>query len=467
MSKKFMRSSTKTKEGNRAVGLDLTEGSIWRKLLLFSLPLLGSSFILQLYNTVDFIFVGNFIGTEAAAAVGASTLLVNCLINLFTGISIGAGVVAAWAFGAKDTKKLHRTIQTAAAITLYGSLGLTTLGILLAPFFLRLLNTPEEIFPLAVLYIRIFFLGILSIVGYNMAAGILRAMGNARSPMVYQFIGGICNVIANYLFIVVFQWGVVGSAMATLLSQSLAFILTAHKLTILPPEYALYWHRIKLYPEEGKRMLAVGLPAGIQAMVITLSNLMVQSNINLLGVSSMAAFSAYFKVESVQYLPILSIGFATTSFVSQNLGAGKIDRIRKGVRICLLMGMVITVSLCSFLLFFSYEAFRIFVKDGNVIAIGQSIIAVTFPPYFLYVFLEVLSNAVRGAGKSVPPMLIIVSFFCGVRIFALLWIMSLWQSAHALAYAYPISWAGAAIVMILYYTKANWLPIEKKHREQE
>lgn len=437
---------------------NLTEGSITSSLLLFALPFFGSSLIQQLYNTVDLMFVGKLLGKDASAAVGAGGLIITCMLGLFTGLSVGVGVVAANAFGGGNHGRLKKVIHTAAGLTLLGGLLMMVLGIALTPTFLRWLSTPDEIMPLAVSYMRIYFLSLLSIIGYNMSAGILRALGNSRSPMIYQLFGGIANVFGNALFIYVLKWGIRGAAAATFLSQTVAAVLTIRCLTRLDDAYRLKPKDICLDLPLCKDIFAIGLPAAVQSMVITFSNLIIQSRINRLGVDSIAAFTAYFKLENFVYLPIVSFGQASTTFTSQNIGAGQLDRAKKGSMMTILMGIIITVAITTFLLIFHDPAFGLFTNDDVVKELGFSIIRITFPLYFIYVFLEVFSAAIRGAGKAIPPMIIILVNSCLVRVVALEIMMHINPTVSGVAVVYPLTWATNSICLALYYKFGHWQP---------
>lgn len=432
-------------------GQDLTEGPIGKKVFLFALPLFGSSLVQQLYNTVDLMFVGNILGKEASAAVGAGGLLITCVLGLFTGLSVGVGVVAAGHYGSKNYNALKRTIHTAAGVSAAGSVVLIILGWLLTPLLLRLLNTPDTIMEMAVTYMRIYFLSLFSIVSYNMSAGILRALGNSRSPLLYQLLGGFANVFGNTLFIYVLQKGVAGAAMATMLSQSVAALLTVAHLFRLPDEYRLRIADIRISGGELKRILTIGIPAAVQAMVITFSNIIVQSQINSLGVDSIAAFTVYFKVENFIYLPIMSMGQANTTFFSQNLGAGKTDRALQGTRTTLIGGSALIIAMQIIMLIFSRGFLRLFTADPVVIDLGSQIMHRTFPFYFLYVFIEVLSAALRGAGWSFSSMCIILVNMCGVRLLTLLVVMRTIHTAQGVAIVYPVTWACAVLCLMVYY----------------
>lgn len=435
----------------------LTEGVIWKKLLFFALPLLGASFIQQLYNTVDLIFVGNFLGKEAAAAVGASTLFVTCLVNFFSGMSVGSSVLTSLVFGNGNKKELKKVIHSAIGISIACGIIIMIIGLSFAPHFLRLINTPEEIMPQAVSYIRVYFISIISVVVYNMGSGIIRALGNSKTPMYIQLVGGIVNVIMDAVFIFLFKNGVVGVALATLFSQTVAAGLVILYLMNLESESNLELGKIKIYREHFYKIVKIGVPVGFQALVITLSNVFVQYYVNGLGVDSIAAFTAYFKVELLVYLPILAFGQAITTFTSQNLGAKEYLRVKQGTKVCLTMGLVCTVVLSTLLLSFGRKAFGVMNNDREVINLGIQIISVTVPFYWIYLILEVLGGSIRGSGKTGPPMVIILTNICILRTILLYFTMSYSQSIKGIAMTYPITWASTAIFMAIYYYKVNWM----------
>ncbi|SHN83847.1 MATE family efflux transporter [Desulfitobacterium chlororespirans] len=446
-------------EENQSMALKpqtMTQGPIGRQIIIFSLPLLGSSLIQQLYNTVDLIFVGRFLNPSAAAAVGAGSLLVFCALGIFIGLSVGTGVVTARYLGAGDYERVNKTIHTAMAMSIYGGAVFTLLGIGLAPLLLKLLNTPQEIMAQATLYIRIYFCGFMAMSSYNMGAGILRALGDSKSPMIYQLIGGLGNVGANFLFIPILGWGVGGSAVATLCSQTVAALLVFLHLVRGNRYYRLRLKGLSIAREYGGRILAVGIPAGIQGVVVTLSNLLVQSHINTLSINSIAAFTAYFRVELFIYLPILAISQTAGIFAGHNIGAGKLNRVRKGTRVCLAIGVITAVSLSGSVLLMGEHLFALFTNSKAVVAIGLELAKVTFPFYFIYVFLEIFASVVRGAGKAIPPMIIILVTLCGLRLILVNVFMHLWPSATSVAVVYPLTWLTAALALGGYYFLGKW-----------
>lgn len=440
---------------------NLTEGKPWKIIVLFALPLLGSSLIQQMYSTVDLIFVGKFIGKEASAAVGSSDLLVTCIVGLFTGISVGSGVVAAQAFGKKDQKTLHRVIQTAFFFGLIGSLLLMLVGMVMAPVFLRWLNTPDEVFTMALVYLRIYFSGIFGIVEYNLCSGIVRSLGDAKAALAFQVIGGLTNVGVDFLLIVVLKMGIMGAALATVGAQIVSAVLTIRYLCKLNEDIALAPLKPLIDRCVLKKLLMVGVPSGVQSMVISFSNLFIQSIINSFSVDVMAAFAVYFKVEMFLYYPNLSYGQALVTYTAQNYGAGKLDRVRRGVWTTLIMS-ICTVAAVSVGMMIGIEPiFRLFNSDPGVLTAGARVASVTFPLYFLCTVQECMSAASKGMGKALTPMIIVLTCMCLLRVIILRGLVSVWHEIEAIAVAYPITWGLAGIAMTV-----NYFVITKKERQR-
>lgn len=437
---------------NKTMGKeDLTQGAIGGKLLLFALPLLASSFIQQLYNTVDLLFVGRMLGTNSTAAVGASSLLTNCLVGFFTGLSVGTSVVVSLAVGQKDEKKIHQTIHTAMGISLAGGLILTIFGLLFSRTFLVLMNTPAEILDEGLVYIRIYLLSMIPLFIYNMNAGIMRARGDSRTPMIYQFVGGVLNVLFDWISLRFWGRGVDGVAWATTFAMCVSALLSVIHLMRRKDAYHFSWRECRIKGSILGEILRIGVPAGFQNLVITLSNIFVQASINRLGVDEIAAFTAYFKVELILYLPIVAFGQAITTYTGQNLGAGRLDRVKKGVRICIAMAAVYTVAAAALLILGGEAAFGLFSSDMDVIRVGLRIIYVTFPFYWLYAFLEVHADALRGAGCSVPPMLIVLFSMCVFRTVLLALFNHLFGTLESVAAVYPCAWLLAAVSLTVYW----------------
>lgn len=433
----------------------LTKGSVGKGILLFALPLLGSSLIQQLYSTVDLIFVGQLLGTKASAAIGASGLIVTCMIGFFNGMAVGTNVFAARHYGARRFEQLKKLIQTIFWTGIIGGFFLTVIGLVLSPVFLTWMGTPESIFPLAVRYLRIYMASMISVVSYNLLSGVLRALGDSRTPMLYQFFGGIINVFADFIFLYVFHMGVEGTAFATLFSQTFAAIGVMIHLYRLKEPYALRIRFSDCSLKEFTDILKVGVPAGVQSIIITLSNIIIQSQINTLGVTSVASFTVYFRVELIIYLPIVALGEAVVSFIGQNYGAGNWERIKKGNRLCIFGGSLITFAACILLIIAMPVILNVFTKDAAVAAQTLEIVKVTFPFYFFYTVLECFSSNLRGFGKAFLPMIVTVISFCGFRIIALFALMAKNPSPDKVALSYPISWGIAAAAMAMLYVRNN------------
>ncbi|MEW9123461.1 MAG: MATE family efflux transporter [Thermotaleaceae bacterium] len=430
---------------------DFTEGTIWKKLIIFAIPLLLSSLVQQLYNTVDLIFIGNFLGTEASSAIGASSLLITCLVGFFGGMSVSSGVVVSHEYGAGDKLKLKAAIHNSVALSLVGGALLMGIGYFFAPVYLKLVNTPLYLQEAAEGYLRIYFLSFIPIVTYNICSGVIRALGDSKTPLYAQLWGGIANVLMDALFLMIFKNGINGVAWATLISQSIAAALIVYKLTKLDRRYSLRFKDIRFDSELSKKVIGIGVPAGTQSLVITLSNVMAQYHINSISVAAIAAFTAYFKVELVIYLPIVAIGQATMIFVGQNMGAKNFERATECTKYCLLVGLSISVIMSALALVFGEQLFRVFAKDHEVIKLGLNIIHITFPFYFIYVILQVLGDSLRGLGMAKPPMYIIMLNICIIRTGLLFLIVPHFLDVRGVAVTYPLTWALTAVCMSIYY----------------
>jgi len=432
---------------------DLTTGSIWKKLVLFALPLLLSSLVQQLYNTVDLIFAGNLIDSNASAAIGMSGMLITCLVGFFGGMSVGAGVLIARSYGNADYDGLGRAIHSTVALCAIGSVLLLVLGEALTPLYLRLVHTPDALLPMAMGYLRIYFISMPAIVFYNLCSGMLRSLGDSRSTLVAQVTGGLFNVLADWLFIARLHCGVVGAAWATLISQTLSAAYVVYRLKRIERPYALKLRQVRLDQDVFRETLRIGVPAGIQSLVITLSNVFVQYHINRLGGSAIAAFTAYFKIELIVYYPIMALGQAMMTFVGQNMGAGKPERVRRGMWECLGMGVGVSLLLSILGLLGGRRLFRAFYSDEAAIALGIRIIATTFPFYFVYCFLEIPGDALRGMGESRLPMLIVIVNLCLLRTALLFLIVPRWPDVRGIAVCYPVTWAVTGACMMVCWLK--------------
>ena len=421
---------------------------------MFALPLLGASLVQQLYTTVDILFVSNFLGAEASAAVGASVFLTGALINFFTGVSIGAGVVIAQAFGRKNEVQLGKSIHTSMALGLIGGVLLTVLGVLSAAAFLRAVDTPASIFQDAYDYVQVFFLGLTFMLVFNMAAGVMRALGNSQTPLLIQLVCGIIHIATNYLFILYMDNGVLAVAWSSVLSQVLSAAMSVRYL--LKSGVV----RLKKLAVDGpltKEIIRIGLPAGLQGVVVSLSNVFVQYFINGFGVTAIAAFTAYFRIELLFYMPLCALGQAMMTFTGQNVGARLYGRVKSGLKTTLIFGVGYSLVLAAVLLWFGRETFGIFYSEPAVIDMGVAIIWVTFPLYFFYVFLETFADTLRGGGLSAGPMYIVLFNQCIFRTVILVGFMQIAHDIRLLASVYPITWGTAGAMLYWYYRKGAWM----------
>lgn len=424
--------------------LNMTDGRIGPMMIAFILPLIGSSIFQQLYNTADFFFVGNFLGKTAAAAVGASSSLVVCSIGLFSGISLGTGVVIAQAMGAGKTEKAEKALQSSFVFGIIGGFLLMILGMVFAPAILRLLDTPEQVIPEAVRYIRIYFLSLPASILYNMGASALRACGDSKTPFRILVICGLVNIVGDFLFICILPLGVAGVAIATIVCQWLSLLIVLYCLVCGERYIKFSFGKLSVDGQILKSVLHIGLPSGIQTIVISLSNVIIQYYINGVGETAVAAFATYYKVENFIYLPIMAFGQAATTFSGQNTGAGQFGRIQKGTGLAAGMGVIVTACIAGVMLMFPETVFGFFIKDEDVVLDTMKIAMVSFPFYWLYPIMEVTGGALRGMGYAVSSMVIILISLCGTRILLLNIFNRQFGSLSAIASVYPITWALAA-----------------------
>ncbi|MGN1411184.1 MAG: MATE family efflux transporter [Oscillospiraceae bacterium] len=430
----------------------LTEGVIWKQLLLFALPLLGTSLVQQLYNTVDLWFAGNFIDDKnATASVGASSMLITCIVGFFTGISVGISVIVSHCIGAKNLKKVNKTIHTAMGLSIIGGIVLSAFGISFASTFLTIMNTPKEIFSSSLAYIRIYMFSMIFILTYNATSGVIRALGNSKVPLIIQLIGGLINVLMDFISIRFWHLEIEGIAWATMFSQGISAILSVMYLMFFTKDYKLNLKDLHIHKDVLKDIIKIGIPAGFQSLIITLSNVFIQYKINSFDVNSISAFAIYFKIELVIYLPIVAFGQAMMTFTGQNIGANKPERVKKGIITCIVMGVTYTIISSILLINFGDKAFSIFNDDIEVISCGLRIIKISFPFYFVYVILEIFADTIRGVGNSLSPMIIIMLNICGLRTILLTIFTHINPVLESVAWVYPISWITTAISFIIYY----------------
>ncbi len=441
----------------------ITEGVIWKQILKFFFPILLGTFFQTLYNTADAIIVGKLLGKEALAAVGGGTsTAINLVIGFFTGISTGATVIISHFYGAQNEERVHQAIHNAWAIAIYGGLLISVLGYFTSDPLLIVTNTPSDIFPLASRYMHIYFAGSVIVVMYNIGAGIFRALGDSKRPLYFLIVGCLSNIVLDILFVGVFRMGVDGAAYATVLAQLISLLLVIIKLKQRDDYCKLVFRDIRFNRIMFKKTLIIGLPAGLQSVLYTVSNLMIVAAVNILGTDTVAAWSAYSKLDIIFWMINNSIGVAATTFVGQNYGAGYIERAKKGVKTSFVIGFIATFAAEAVLLLFSKYMYRLFVSDPNVIDIGVRIINLLAPFYFMYLFVEILSGAARGAGKSFMATLITVFGIVGVRTVWLIVIAPYKPSIEMILLCYPLTWLICAVAFILYYRFGKIYTVHKE-----
>lgn len=440
----------------------MTEGSIWKKILFFSIPLILGNLFQQLYNTVDSIIVGNYIGSEALAAVGSSGSLINLLIGFCIGASAGAGVVIAQFYGAQDREGVRKAVHTTIAIAIAAGAVLTVVGIVATPILLKAMGTPQEVFDQASIYLKVYFGGILFSVVYNMSAGILNAVGNSKRSLVYLMIAATSNIFLDLLFVVVLKMGIVGVAIATDISQLLSCIFIILFLVRSEDVYRVKLKDIWCYDNLLGKILKIGLPTGVQNIVISLSNVIVQSSVNSFGAVAMAGFAAYIKVDGFNILPVLSFSMAATTFVGQNVGAGRLDRVKKGMYVSVAMGIIYTVCTGILLLTFAPQVIGVFTQNGKVVEYGVYIMKFFCPFYWMLGILHILAGTIRGTGKTMQAMVVFLFSLC---IFRVLWIWGAMSVSHKIGgvmLGYPLSWLVGLVMILIYVWKGNWMPYGMK-----
>ncbi len=437
---------------------DLTTGVIWKKLLRFFFPILLGTLFQQFYNTVDAIIVGNFVGAHALAAVGGSpALIINLAVGFFVGLASGATVIISHYYGAGDREGLSKTVHTAVAFCLLSGALLTAAGWLLAPAALRLVHTPEDIFAESLTYLRIYFLGTTFMLLFNVGSGILRAVGDSKHPLYYLITCALLNVALDLVFVTAFRMGVAGVALATVLSLLVSAMLIVYNLSSSEAPYRLRFTGIRIHPDCFRRVLSIGIPAGIQSMMYSLSNLIIQAAVNDLGTTVVAAWTTTGKLDGIFWSVSNSFGVAISAFVGQCFGAGKFDRMRRSIRTCMLLCLGSAALISSGLLIIAKWGFRLFTDDTAVITYAVEMLWYFAPFYVVWAFIEVLSNSLRGAGDAVRPMLITILGVCGLRVLYCVFVIPRWHTVMGVSMCYPFTWIATALAFIVYYFRGKWL----------
>lgn len=435
----------------------MTGGSIWKRMILFALPLMLGNLFQQMYNTVDSLIVGRFVGSSALAAVSSSGSLIGMLIGLLSGISSGAGVIVARHFGAGDREGLHRTVHTIVAFGLAAGVLMTAVGVLLSPQILMWMGTPESVMAESVTYLRIYFCGSLAVMMYNVFVGILQAVGDGRHPLYYLIASSVVNLGLDLLFIQAFDAGVGGAALATVISQVVSALLCLIQLMRTKEDYRLELRSIRFERDILGQIVRVGLPSGVQNSIIAFANVIVQSNVNAFGEMAMAGYGAYAKIEGFGFLPINSFTLALTTFVGQNLGAMQHERTRKGARFGILMTVTLAEAIGVLVFLFAPQLIALFDPTPEVVAfgVGKARTAALF--YCLLAYAHSVAAVLRGAGKAVIPMAIMIAIWCGVRVAFLSITIPLTHSIQMVYWVYPLTWGISCVLFFLYYKKADWM----------
>ena len=435
----------------------MTEGSIEKHLISFAVPLFLGNLFQQLYNTADSLIVGNFLGSEALASVSSSSNLIFLMIGFFNGIAVGAGVVIARAFGAGDKKALHTAIHTTIAFGLVAGVVLTLLGVLLAPQILVWMGTPESILAGSVSYFRIYFLGSVPFVLYNICVGILQSVGDSRHPLYYLMVSSVVNILLDLLFVAGFKMGVGSAAAATAISQLVSAALCFVRLCRTDDVYRVTLRDIRFdIPMLGK-IIRNGLPAGCQNSIIAFANVIVQTNINAFGEIAVAGQGVYAKIEGFGFLPITCFAMALTTFISQNLGAGEYDRAKKGARFGILCSMAIAEIIGLAIFLGAPFLMWLFDRNPEVIASGVGRAQADCLFYFLLAFSHCIAGIMRGAGKASVPMVVMLISWCVIRVAYITVAIRFIPSIQIIYWAYPITWAISSVIFLVYFLKSDWL----------
>ena len=429
----------------------ITEGVIWKQLLLFFFPILFGTLFQQLYNAADAVIVGRFVGKEALSAVGGGTgTVINLLVGFFVGLSSGASVVISQYYGAKKEELVAYAVHTAMAFSILGGFVLMVGGILTAPAILTAMDTPADVLDPAILYIRIYYIGTIGNLIYNVGAGILRAVGDSRRPLYFLIASCFTNILLDLLLIVCFDLGVAGAAIATIGSQALSAVLVILVLVRVKDMHRLELRRIRIDRKMLRRIVRIGFPAGLQSVMYSLSNIIIQAAINGLGTDTVAAWTVYGKMDALFWMTISSFGIAITTFAGQNYGAGKMDRVRKGIGSCLAMCFASTIVISILLNIGGHILYSFFTSDPEVLRIGMQIVHFLVPTFFTYVCVEVLSGALRGVGDCWVPTLICLSGICLIRILWIMLVVPLRTDVYTVTFSYPLSWTITSVLFIVY-----------------
>ena len=451
----------------RSSGSSLTEGSIWKSMLLFALPVFLGNVFQQLYNTFDSWVVGNYLGDNALAAVSSSGSLIFMMIGFFNGVAMGAGVIIARSYGARDYDSMRRAIHTDVAFGLTAGILLTALGVAFTPTILRWMDTPEDVLPQSISYFRYYFCGAIFTVMYNIMVGILHAVGDSRHPLYYLIFSSFVNVVLDLLFVAVFRLGVGSAAIATTISQGVSALLCFRLLLTTKESYRVELKKIRYHWDSFKDIVRYGLPSGVQNSVIAMANLVVQTNINSFGKAAMAGCGSYSKIEGFAFLPITCFAQALSTFVGQNLGAQQYGRVKKGVRFAVIcsVSMAELIGVASYLL--APQLISVFNDSPEVVAYGANHMRTICLFYCLLALSHCIAGILRGAGKATVPMFIMLGCWCLLRVTYISIAMQHVNELHTVSMAYPITWFASSVLFIIYFYAADWMHAFERQSTRE
>lgn len=439
----------------RKSSVSLTEGPIFKGLLLFSVPLLLSNLFQQLYNSVDSAVVGSYAGDTALAAVGSTAALINLIIGFFMGISTGANILYAMHYGAGDRQGLKKLISSAMMLSIICGIVLSVAGALGAETMLRWMGTPEDVLPLSTSYLRIFMAGTVVNLVYNVGAGMIRAEGDSVRPLIYLVIGGVTNLILDFVLVAWLGMGAAGAALATVIAQLVSAVLVVIRLTRLPEDYRLRPLKMRMTGLTVWDITRISVPCGLQGSMFAISNLLVQSKINSFGSIAMAGVAAYSKIDGFIYMPLMALCLAVSTYVGQNIGAGKLERVQKGIKTCLLMSLVTAVTLGTAVMLLGESVVGIFTKTPEAQAYAMTQMRFLAPFVWMFVFSDILGGAVRGAGSTTAVTIISALSICVFRILWLTLLLPVYNDIRVLFLCYPISWAISSLATVIYYFKGS------------
>lgn len=448
MSEKEQRNTDKT--------ISLTQGSIWKGILLFTLPIIASNYFQQFYSLVDSVVVGRIVGKEALAAVSAVMPVIYILINLFLGITTGAGVVAAIYTGAKEREAIKQTVHTSMIVGVICGLVMTAVGIGISPYIPIWMNFSDETRTLATKYLISYFIGILPMVMYNMGSSLLRASGDSKRPFYALVAGGLLNCVLDVLFVAFFKGGVVGAGLASSVAQLISAMLVLWWLMRREDDCRLCLGELRLDRRVALQIMRIGIPTGLSTAMFSIANTVMQTKLNLFGTAAMAGTGAYLRLDGFMYTLESSFGLTVTTFTGQNMGAGQMDRVKKGAHVAMAYSFICILPLTAVYLLFAKQLLGIFSDDPEVIGYGVEMLWYLAPLSFICIFSEIFGSVPRGAGSAVPSMMIQALTICVTRVLILTVVLPLWYDIRIIYLCYPISWVLSSICFAIYYCKGSW-----------